>query len=170
MQARSLRALILNPAETALGLVTVAMCVDIIAAVFFRYVIGHSLSFYDELARFLFIWMAFLGCAVAVRRHAHFSVHMFTHRLSPALQRASAVLSCLFVAAFAGLMIVQGLQIVQLTSRQKSPAMEVPMSIFYSAVPVSGVLIIVYLIPQVISLLRGGPLPGSHAEEAEGGS
>jgi TRAP-type C4-dicarboxylate transport system permease small subunit len=50
-----------------LGLM-VALVVDVFLGVFSRYVLHATFQWYDEVARLCFVWMVFLGAAVAVRR------------------------------------------------------------------------------------------------------
>ena len=54
-----------------LAAVTVAVT---LLQVVFRYVLGSSLSWSEELARYLFIWVIFLGVASAARRGQHMAV------------------------------------------------------------------------------------------------
>ncbi|MEX0827849.1 MAG: TRAP transporter small permease subunit, partial [Haliea sp.] len=56
-------------------LLFVALC-SISAGIFFRYVIGDSLSWAEELARYALIWSALVGSAVAYRRGAHIAMTM----------------------------------------------------------------------------------------------
>ena len=54
----------------------VLLCADVFLGVFSRYVIGSTFTWYDEIARLLFVWIVFLGAAVGVRRGAHFRLHL----------------------------------------------------------------------------------------------
>ena len=46
----------------------------VLAAVFFRYVINHSLPWSDEAARYLFVWLTLLGSSAVLRERAHIRV------------------------------------------------------------------------------------------------
>ena len=155
MPLRLTRSVLMNPVETILAVLMVLITVDVLAAVVFRYVLQMPLGFYDELARFLFIWVAFLGAVVGVRRRGHFAIHLLGHRLPARLLRALSLLIYLGTLAFAGLLVEEGIKIVQLTSPQLSPAMEISMAYLYAVLPVSGALMILYLIPQIVQELRG---------------
>lgn len=155
MPLRLTRSVLMNPVETILAVLMVLITVDVLAAVVFRYVLQMPLGFYDELARFLFIWVAFLGAVVGVRRRGHFAIHLLGHRLPARLLRALSLLIYLGTLAFAGLLVEEGIKIVQLTSPQLSPAMEISMAYLYAVLPVSGGLMIMYLIPQIAQELRG---------------
>lgn len=131
------------------------LCIDVLAAVFFRYVLHMSLGFYDELARYLFIWVSFLGAAVGVKRHGHFAINLVVGRLSGPLRLAFNVFSTLGMLLFAGMLVSNGLTMVRLTSRELSPAMEISVAYLYAIVPISGALMILYLLPHLIRQLRG---------------
>ena len=68
-----------------LGLM-VALVVDVFLGVFSRYVLHATFQWYDEVARLCFVWMVFLGAAVAVRRGAHFRLHLLIDRFGPRLR------------------------------------------------------------------------------------
>lgn len=144
-----------DPVEGTLILLTLALCIDVFVAVVLRYVFHTSLGFYDELARYLFVWMSFLGAAAGVKRHGHFGVGLVLERLPRGLRRIVNALNTLGMMVFAGFLVSKGLTMVRLSSRQLSPAMEISVSYLYAPVPISGALMIVYLLPHLIRQLRG---------------
>lgn len=161
MEIRRIRWLLSNPVEAILAVLTLFVCLDVLVAVFFRYVLQHSLSFYDELARFAFMWMTFLGAATAVRRRTHFSVALFIHKFPEWLQKEVSILLYLIMISFAGLLLVMGIRIVRVTTMQTSPAIEISMGWFYGAVPVSAFIMLVYLAHQLVQALRQGFFAGA---------
>jgi TRAP-type C4-dicarboxylate transport system permease small subunit len=56
--------------EGLLLLMMVVLCLDVFLGVFSRYVMARTFTWYDEIARLLFVWVVFLGAAVGVRRAA----------------------------------------------------------------------------------------------------
>lgn len=155
MLARVARRWTFDPVEGALVLLTLALCIDVFVAVVLRYVFHMSLGFYDELARYLFVWMSFLGAAAGVKRHGHFGVSLVLNRLPARLRSAVGVLNTLGMMLFAGILVAKGLTMVRLSTRQLSPAMEIPVSYLYAPIPISGVLMILYLLPHLVRQLRG---------------
>ena len=57
------------------------MTLIIILQVFYRYVLGSSLSWSEESARFLFIWVVLLGASMGVKESFHVSVTLFKDML-----------------------------------------------------------------------------------------
>ena len=62
------------------GLFAVILAI-ILVAVFFRYVINHSLFWSDEVVRYLFVWFTLLGAALVLRDRRHIRVEYFVENL-----------------------------------------------------------------------------------------
>ncbi len=137
-----------------LGL-TVVLVADVAVGVFSRYVLQSTFQWYDEIARLCFVWMIFLGAVVAVRRRAHFRLHLLVDRLGARARRGADVVVSCCVIAFAGVLIAGGWAIYPVARRQTTDAMEISMLWFFAALPVGGALTIVFALPQLWSLLRG---------------
>jgi TRAP-type C4-dicarboxylate transport system permease small subunit len=99
--------------------------------------------------------MIFLGAAVAVRRGAHFRLHLFIDRLGAGARRRVDVLVTLIVIAFAAVLVAGGIAILPVARRQVTDALEISMLWFYGALPVGGALMIVFAVPQLWALVRG---------------
>ncbi len=60
----------------------VALTLVMAAQVFCRYVVNYSLVWSEELARYLTIWLAFLGVSLGVRADSHFGITVVLDRVS----------------------------------------------------------------------------------------
>ncbi len=141
---RLLRFVLVDLVEFVLVGLMLALCVDIFLGVFSRYVVGRTMPWYDEVARYLFIWMVFVGAAVAVRRRAHFGVNILVARWNAAGQRAATSVCWGLVMAYAVFITVQGLRIMEGVSVQTSPALGLTLSWVFLAIPVHGILTLLY--------------------------
>ncbi len=134
--------------DQVLGIILVAMLavmtLDVLWGVFTRYVMSNQASWSEELARFLLIWIGILGAAYASGQRMHLSIDL----LDKKPVRLIAALIILFALA---VMVVGGSRLVMLTADlgQRSPALGIPMSIIYAVVPISGLLIIFYRLPDL---------------------
>jgi TRAP-type C4-dicarboxylate transport system permease small subunit len=146
-----------NVVEGLLLLMMVALCAD----VFPRYVIGSTFTWYDEIARLLFVWIVFLGAAVGVRRTAHFRLHLLVDRFPPGLRRAADVFGVLVLMGFGLVLIQQGWKLVELGQFQRTPVMGLSKQYVYLSVPAGGALIILYSLPHLWRALRGIPGPAA---------
>jgi TRAP-type C4-dicarboxylate transport system permease small subunit len=114
------------------------------AAVVSRYVFYFGLTWAEELLRFLFIWLAFMGGAVAVKELRHFRLTLARDAVPPSWGFALDLFghACFFV--FGALLLVPGVQLCVLTIEQESPALNLPQGVVYAAMPLAGLLIMAY--------------------------
>ncbi len=136
-----------------LGLMA-ALVVDVFLGVWSRYVLHATFQWYDEVARLCFVWMVFLGAAVAVRRGAHFRLHHLIDRFGPRLRRATDLVVALLVIMFGGVLVAGGVAMYPLARRQVTDSLELSMLWFYGALPVGGALMILFSLPHVRRLFR----------------
>lgn len=137
-----------------LGLMLV-LVVDVFLGVFSRYVLQATFQWYDEVARLCFVWMVFLGAASAVRRGAHFRLHLLIDRFGPGLRRATDLVVVLLVVVFGGVLVAGGVAMWPVARRQVSDSLELSMLWFHGALPVGGALMILFSLPQLWRLARG---------------
>jgi len=128
--------------------------VVIIAQVFSRYVLGSSISWSEELARYLMIWMALVGASVAVRQGAHVGVTLLVERLGRKMRPWVLLLGKAVIAVFLFVMIREGVTLGTFFATQKSPAMEISMLWAYSGFFVAGIFMIVHLLHLVFGDLE----------------
>jgi TRAP-type C4-dicarboxylate transport system permease small subunit len=128
---------------------------DVFLGVWSRYVMRATFQWYDEVARLCFVWMIFLGAAVAVRRGAHFRLHLLIDKLGAAARRRVDLVVTLVLIGFAAVLVMGGIAIAPLARRQVTDSLEISMLWFYGALPVGGALMIVFALPQLWALLRG---------------
>ncbi len=140
--------------EWACLLLMVGLVVDVFLGVFSRYVLQATFTWYDEVARLCFVWMIFLGAAVAVRRRAHFRVHLLVDRLAPGARRIAELVVTLVVIAFGVVLVAGGIRMAPIAHRQASDALEISMLWFFAALPVGGALMIVFALPQLVESWR----------------
>lgn len=146
-----------NLIEGLLLVMMVVLCADVFLGVFSRYVLMSTFTWYDEIARLLFVWIVFLGAAVGVRREGHFRLHLLVDRMPPALRRITRVVGVLAVIAVGLVLIQQGWKLVELGQFQRTPVMGLSKQYVYASIPAGGVLIILYSLPLLWAAVRGEP-------------
>ena len=137
-----------------LGLMA-ALVVDVFLGVFSRYVLHATFQWYDEVARLCFVWMVFLGAATAVRRGAHFRLHLLIDRFGRRARRVTDLAVGLLVVGFGAVLVAGGIALWPVARRQVSDSLELSMLWFYGALPVGGALMILFSIPQLWGLVAG---------------
>jgi TRAP-type C4-dicarboxylate transport system permease small subunit len=127
----------------------VALVGDVFLGVFSRYVMQATFKWYDEVARLCFVWIIFLGAAVAVRRRLHFRMHLLVDRFKPGARRAIERVVILTVIGFGAILVAGGLRIAPIAHRQLTDALEISQLWFFAALPVGGALMILFALPQL---------------------
>lgn len=133
---------------------------DVVWGVFTRYALGAQAKWSEELARFLLVWVALLGGAVAFGAKAHLGVDYFVNRLHPDARKWTAVIAHLVVLFFAGEVLLDGgARVVSeaLTLEQTTPALGWKMGYVYLALPISGLFVVLYTVGNVVETLAGEP-------------
>jgi TRAP-type C4-dicarboxylate transport system permease small subunit len=139
-----------------------------LAQVSFRFVFSSPLSWSEELVRYVFVWSVFLTSAIAFNLNSHISIDFLTAWYPPRLQRACALASWFAVVLAVAVLFVLGMQLVQSPSVrfQKSPAMEIPMTVPYAAIPVGCAVMMVNILRAAWRTWRGRQAPAAHIEVA----
>lgn len=133
----------------------IVMTVMVFLQVIFRYVLGESLSFSEELARYMFIWSVAMGSALALRTRSHIGVELVVERLPKRLGAQAKIVACVISLAFYGMLIWYGFEMVGETMDQESAALELPMGYVYLAVPLSAIVLFFCEIKNVLDDLFG---------------
>ena len=131
------------------------MAAIVAAQVFFRYVLNASLFWSEEAARFLLIWLTFLGATTAYYRGSHPGIDALTRRLPRAARRVAAVTAHGAAAGLALVMIVYGARFAWFVRLQISPALSLPKWIVFAVIPVTGILLLVQITRFIAQALAG---------------
>ena len=136
------------------------------AQVLFRFVFASPLSWSEELVRYVFIWSVFLTAAIGFNLNSHISIEFLTTWYPPRLQRMVALVSWGCVILGVVVVFVLGMQLIQSPSvrLQKSPAMEIPMTLPYAAIPVGCVVMMVNILRAAWRTWQGKQAPAEHLE------
>jgi TRAP-type C4-dicarboxylate transport system permease small subunit len=151
---------LLDRIEKALDAVMILMMIvmggSVVLQVVSRYVFNRPTSWSEELARYLFVWITFLGAAVVIRKRRHVDVTVLTDRLPPAAAKIVYLVSDLAVLFTLGALTWAGAGLAAMAHRQLSAAMDLPMSLAYTAMPVGTGLMFVFLVATMIWEWREG--------------
>jgi len=114
--------------------------------VFTRFVLLKPLMWTEEVARFCFIWLVFMGASVNVRKRAHFAIDLFSHRLTSRARTYLSFLIYAFVGIFAVSLIILGWIFFTVGLDRVSPTIDISMAYIYAAIPLGGLFMLVYTI------------------------
>ena len=130
-----------------------AMSILVFLNVVLRYGFNSSINVTEEVSRYMFVWLAFLGAVLAFSENKHVSVTVLTDKLSPIgrnvlkLFTDAAMLFCCYL-------IVDGSWIqFQLNLNNLAPISGLPQGITFLASVVAGVLIGILIIARMVTNL-----------------
>ncbi|WP_019616919.1 TRAP transporter small permease [Psychromonas ossibalaenae] len=112
-----------------------------------RYVIGKPSTVTDELARYLFMWVALIGAAYTTGVRRHLAIDLLTMKLKGKRKIFNEIIIQAAIAAFALIVLVYGgtnLALKTLATGQVTPALGLQMGYIYLCLPISGVLMTFY--------------------------
>jgi TRAP-type C4-dicarboxylate transport system permease small subunit len=151
--------------EAACATAVVALTVIVTLQVFNRFVLKTPLAWSEDLAMLLFQWVVFLGAALGVKRMRHFGIELVVRRFPERLRHAVELLTPAVMAIVALVMIVQGWTILTFNTTRVFSSMDLTYIWAFLPIPLSGVLILVYLAQMEVDRWRGKPpAEGGHGQ------
>src|SRR5438045_8497956 len=130
------------------------MFLCVLAQVVSRYVFDRPLVWSDELARYLFVWCAFLGWIVAARRRSHLAIGVLAERCGPRGRALFALAASAAALIFAALLFAYGLQITARNLAVGPVAVFFSFGFVYAIVPLAALAIGIYAIADAVAAWR----------------
>lgn len=151
-----------------ISLLYAVIIVAMFAQVLFRYGIGSPLSWSEEISRYMFVWLCYLGAYVAVLRNAHVGVDYLTRRFPSTLLKGMNILLAVIITCALGFVVYHG----ALLARDNIGARwwTIPflsMGLPYAAVPVGAGLMILAFLRVTIRVVSGRPVQADLSEVHE---
>ncbi len=124
--------------------------------VIMRYIFQSSLSWSEELARYIFIWLVFIGISYGAKVMRHIKIDAFLYFFPKFLRPYVVILGDVLSLVFALSVVYLGFSMVelQLMLRQLSPAMRIPIWLVYLAPIVGFGLASIRLIQGIIFQIK----------------
>lgn len=104
--------------ESFLGVLMVGLVCLVFTSIVLRTTIGYSLMWAEEIARYSFIWVVYIGASVALIKKQHLRVDFVTSRLPAKLRNGVEFGVDILLLLFLVLLLVQGLRLVDTTWEQ----------------------------------------------------
>lgn len=131
------------------------MVVLVFGNVFMRYAFNSGFTVSEELSRWLFVWMTFLGAVVALRSNGHLGTDMLVGKLSAGGKRFCMGLSLLLMMYITWLIFKGSYDQTVVNWDSTSAVMEVSMGYFYASGMAFSVLASLILLSDLWRLLTG---------------
>lgn len=130
-----------------------------------RYFFGSPSTISEELLTYSFTWMALLAAAYVFGKRDHMRMGFLADKLTGKKRMILEILiECLVIALAVIVLIFGGVSIMKLTMTQVTASLGISMGVVYTVVPLSGVLILVYSVLNIIDIFRE-KINFTHTEE-----
>ena len=136
-------------------LALIVMLVLVFGNVVLRYGFNSAITVSEELSRWSFVWLVFLGAIVAVREHSHLGMDVLVQRLPPVGRRLCAVLAHVLMLVCTAVFLAGSWKQTLINLPNAAPASGFSMAWLYGAGIVFGVSVIPFLLIDLIATLTG---------------
>ena len=145
--------------DTCLGflakVVGTLMLISVVVQILCRYLPMTPLRWTEELARLTFIWFCFIGATTTLAKRKHLTIDFIYLKLSPHVRHILNIFTWFIVIGFSLPLTIFGIRMVGVVAIQRSPMLNLPMSVFYGAVPFGCGLFALYGILSLAACLMG---------------
>ena len=138
-----------------LAIALALMVVLVFGNVVLRYAFNSGISLSEELSRWLFVWMTFMGAVVALGQRAHLGTDMLVGRLGRRGKQLCLGLAYIAMLGVCWLVFRGALDQTRINWETTSAVMEVSMAWFYASGMVFAVLGALIILRDLLRLLRG---------------
>ena len=143
-----------------MGLMTIVVFVQVLFRLF-----AGSLPWSEELARYMMIYLGYMGASVGVKYGNHIAVEFLSTMLPKKGQDVLQIVVDLLSLVCFAVIIFYGLKVVNITMMQKSPAMQVKMGYIYFSLVLGGGLMFFQCVVDLVNTI-GRLVTGKGADEA----
>jgi TRAP-type C4-dicarboxylate transport system permease small subunit len=135
-------------------LLIVLMVFLVTLGVFFRYFLNSSLTWYDEFASYLLVWLTFYGAVVALHRRRHIGFEVVVEKFTPGPRRVLEFISESFVLGFQVVLFVYGWLLTHKMGDETAISLVwVKMGWVYSVLPITGGLMLLISLMRLVDIV-----------------
>ena len=138
----------------ALCLLMSLMVVIVFANVIARYYLSASLAWSEEVARFMLIWLVFIGAVLAYVNDEHLGLDIIVRLFPRRIRYGLAVVADLLILVALYLVIHGGAVLMRDSWEWGSPATDTPYGYVYTVVPACGILLLLQTIGKMVGHLQ----------------
>ena len=121
----------------------------VVVQVGMRYLFNSPLTWSEELAVFVMIWLTFIGSLICMRDKEHIEVTILVDHLPRPLQRIVVAFSRLASVFFLLVVAYYGFELVMENMTVTSPANKISMGLVYTIIPLSSLGMVFYLVKEI---------------------
>ena len=139
--------------EIALVFLLIAMTLTVFSQVIARFIFEAPLSWSEELARFILIWVSMLSAAYAFKTKSHFALTILVSKLPDKHQKITSFCIHIVVAIFFLIICYYSVIFVHSVNGHIAPALQISMQIPYSSIIVASGLISIFSLLSAVKTI-----------------
>ena len=122
-----------------------------------RYIFNNPSTISEELLTYSFTWMSLFAAAYVFGKREHMRMGFLADKLNKKkLTILNAIIEIIIIAFALIVMVYGGVSITSLSMTQKTASLGIPMGYIYIVLPITGIIITLYGILNIIGLIRKG--------------
>lgn len=122
--------------------------------VFCRYVLQSPLSWTEEVVLLCMVWLCFLGASIATKHKEHIVIDIVVALVPRPIAKAMEVTTILIIIGILGIVLWQGIRLLEVTQYVATTALGIPTMYMYAAVPVSALLMLIHNVRNLCAMFR----------------
>ena len=142
---------VLRLVEYAVIMLMVAMFLLVVVAVIFRKA-GHSISWYDEFAGYILVWVTFWGAVIALERKRHIGFESLIDLMPESIQNIVMLVVYLLIMFLDLVLIKYGWQLTTELSGETAITLPIPIGYINLVIPVTASLMLILCLIQTAQL------------------
>ncbi len=131
------------------------MVILVFGNVLLRYGFNSGITLSEELSRWLFVWVTFMGAIVALKERGHLGTDMLVSRLGITGKKICSALSLLMMLGICGVMLHGSISLTKINLTSVSAVMDVSMAWFYAVGVVFALVGGLIIFRDLFNLLTG---------------
>ena len=119
-------------------------------SVFYRYALNDSIYWSNEVARYMLVYITFLGATMAHKHKTHIRIDMILAYVSQKNQKNIEIIISLLFIAFWMLILLGSIKLFPLFMMQTTATLQVPFALPFASLPISAVIWLIYCIDDIL--------------------
>jgi TRAP-type C4-dicarboxylate transport system permease small subunit len=128
----------------------VALALLVILQVTTRFVVNIPLSWTEEIAKYLMVYIVFLGSGLAMRNNKHIAIDFLLEVVQPKRRERLEKIILWISAIFAILLAYFGTQLTLIVVDQSTPTLQYSMAWAYAAIPIGAILMLLNIVAALM--------------------
>ncbi|MFB0508051.1 MAG: TRAP transporter small permease [Thermodesulfobacteriota bacterium] len=131
-----------------------ALAIVVAVEVFFRYVLNSSISWYDEFAGYLLVWLTFWGAVLALDRGRHIGFETLVERFPIPVQKLTTTIVYLLIIIVQAVVVYYGWMLTTQLTGETTITLPIPIGVIYLVLPVTGALMLLICAVRIVQMWR----------------